>query len=165
MDYLSSLHCKTEPFVAPSGSEIYICQGTRESTEKISHNISLGAGLQLVIGAAGSGKTTLLNELAQKFCANNKTVVLLISKPQFRDLQQFLITIAGISKPSRLLLFLMMIHSRRHSIVFSTNFVCRRKKPFCCSLIMARIFLNSACMPWIHFIPITPTAGVFFRLS
>ena len=98
MDYLSSLHCKTEPFVAPSDSEIYICQGTRESTEKISHNISLGAGLQLVIGAAGSGKTTLLNELAQKFCANNKTVVLLISKPQFRDLQQFLITIAGIFK-------------------------------------------------------------------
>ena len=98
MDYLSSLQCKTEPFVAPSGSEIYICQSARESTEEISHNISLGAGLQLVIGDAGSGKTTLLNQLAQEFCANNKTVVLLISKPQFRDLQQFLITIAGIFK-------------------------------------------------------------------
>ncbi|MBW2484886.1 MAG: AAA family ATPase [Deltaproteobacteria bacterium] len=51
-----------------------------------------------MIGDAGSGKTTLLNQLAQEFCANNKTVVLLISKPQFRDLQQFLITIAGIFK-------------------------------------------------------------------
>jgi len=98
MDYLSSLQCKTEPFVSPSGSEIYLCQAVRDLTEKLSHNIHLGAGLQLVIGAEGLGKTTLLNQLAQKFSADNKTVVLLISNPQFRDLQQFLITVAGIFK-------------------------------------------------------------------
>ena len=98
MDYLSSLQCKTEPFVSPSGPEIYLCQAVRDLTEKLSHNIHLGAGLQLVIGAEGLGKTTLLNQLAQKFSADNKTVVLLISNPQFRDLQQFLITVAGIFK-------------------------------------------------------------------
>jgi general secretion pathway protein A len=98
MDYLSSLQCKTEPFVSTSGSEIYLCQAVRDLTEKLSHNIHLGAGLQLVIGLEGLGKTTLLNQLAQKFSADNKTVVLLISNPQFRDLQQFLITVAGIFK-------------------------------------------------------------------
>ncbi|MFC1826683.1 AAA family ATPase [Thermodesulfobacteriota bacterium] len=98
MDYLSSLQCKTEPFVSPPGSEIYLCEAVRDLTEKLSHNIHLGAGLQLVISAEGSGKTTLLNQLAQKFSADNKTVVLLISNPLFRDLQQFLITVAGIFK-------------------------------------------------------------------
>ena len=98
MDYLSNLQCKTEPFVSPSGSEIYLCQAVRDLTEQLSHNILLGAGLQLVISADGSGKTTLLNQLAQKFSADNKTAVLLISNPQFRDLQQFLITVARIFK-------------------------------------------------------------------
>ena len=99
MDYLSNLQCKTEPFVSPSDSEIYLCQAVRDLTETLSHNIHLDAGLQLVIGAEGSGKTTLLNQLAQKFSADNKTAVLLISNPQFRDLQQFLITVAAIFKP------------------------------------------------------------------
>jgi type II secretory pathway predicted ATPase ExeA len=98
MDFISSLQCKTEPFVSPSDSEIYLCKAVRDLTEKLSDNIQLGAGYQLVIGAEGSGKTTLLNQLAQKFSADNKTVVLLISNPQFRDLQQFLITVAGIFK-------------------------------------------------------------------
>jgi general secretion pathway protein A len=98
MNYLSILQYKTEPFVSPSGSEIYLCQAIRDLTEKISRNIDLGAGLQLVIGDDGSGKTTLLNQLAQMFSTDDKTVVLLISNPQFRDLQQFLITVAGIFK-------------------------------------------------------------------
>ena len=98
MNFISSLQCKTEPFVSPSDSEIYLCKAVRDLTEKLSDNIQLGAGYQLVIGAEGSGKTTLLNQLAQKFSADNKTVVLLISNPQFRDLQQFLITVAGIFK-------------------------------------------------------------------
>ncbi|MEN8231095.1 MAG: AAA family ATPase [Thermodesulfobacteriota bacterium] len=98
MDFISSLQCKTEPFVSPLDSEIYLCKAVRDLTEKLSDNIQLGAGYQLVIGAEGSGKTTLLNQLAQKFSADNKTVVLLISNPQFRDLQQFLITVAGIFK-------------------------------------------------------------------
>jgi general secretion pathway protein A len=98
MNYLSSLQCKTKPFVSSSGSGIYLCQAVRDLTEKLSHNIHRGEGLQLVLGTEGSGKTTLLNQLAQKFSEDNNTVVFLISNPQFRDLQQFLITVAGIFK-------------------------------------------------------------------
>jgi type II secretory pathway predicted ATPase ExeA len=98
MDYISSLQLKTEPFVSPSDSEIYPCQAIRDLTEKLSDNIQLGAGYQLVIGPEGSGKTSLLNQLAQKFSADNKTFVLLISNPQFKDMQQFLITVGGIFK-------------------------------------------------------------------
>jgi len=65
---------------------------------KLSHNILSGTGLQLVIGAAGSGKTTLLNQLLKKFGADSKTVVLLLDNPQFSDLQQFLVTLAGTFK-------------------------------------------------------------------
>jgi len=98
MDFISSPQCKTESFVSPSDSEIYLCQAVRDLTEKLSDNIQHGAEYQFVIGAEGSGKTTLLNQLAQKFSADNKTVVLLVCKPQFKDLQQFLITVAGIFK-------------------------------------------------------------------
>ena len=98
MDYLSSLQCKTEPFASPSGTEIYLCQGVRDSIAELSHYILLGAGLQLVIDTNGSGKTTLLHQLAQKFSADNKISVLLLNNPQFSDLQQFLITVAGIFK-------------------------------------------------------------------
>jgi len=98
MDYLSSLQCKTEPFASPSGVEAIVSRAARDSIEKLSHNINHGAGLQLIIGAAGSGKTTLLNQLSHKFSADNETVVLLLHNPQFRDLQQFFITVAGIFK-------------------------------------------------------------------
>ena len=98
MNYLTSLKCKTEPFTSPSGKGIFLSQAVRDAFEKLSHNILLGAGLQLVIGADGLGKTTLLNQLSQKFSADNKTVVLLLNNPQFRDLQQFLITVAGVFK-------------------------------------------------------------------
>ncbi len=98
MGYLSLLQCKTEPFATPSDSELYLCRTVRELTEKLSHNIYHSAGLQLVTGAEGSGKTTLLHQLAQKFSQDSKTAVLAISNPRFRDLQQFLITVAGIFK-------------------------------------------------------------------
>jgi general secretion pathway protein A len=98
MDYLDSLQCKTEPFASSSGVEIVVSQAVRDSIAKLSHYIRLGTGLQLVIGTAGAGKTTLLHHLAQKFSADDKTVVLLLSNPQFRDLQQFLITVTGIFK-------------------------------------------------------------------
>ena len=98
MDYISSLQLKTKPFVSPSDSEIYPCQTIRDLTEKLSDNIQLGAGYQLVVGPEGSGKTSLLNQLAQKFSADNKTFVLLISNPQFKDMQQFLITVGSIFK-------------------------------------------------------------------
>jgi len=98
MDYLASLQCKTEPFASSSGVEIVVSPAARDSIAKLSHYIRLGTGLQLIIGTAGAGKTTLLHHLAQQFSADDKTVVLLLSNPQFRDLQQFLITVAGIFK-------------------------------------------------------------------
>jgi hypothetical protein len=51
MNYLTSLKCKTEPFTSPSGKGIFLSQAVRDAFEKLSHNILLGAGLQLVIGA------------------------------------------------------------------------------------------------------------------
>jgi len=98
MDYLSSLQCKSEPFASSSGVETVVSRAARDSIEKLSHHINDGAGLQLIIGAAGSGKTTLLNQLSHKFSSDDKTVVLLLHNPQFRDLQQFFITVAGIFK-------------------------------------------------------------------
>jgi len=98
MDYLTKLQHITEPFLSPSEPEFYLSQANRDLIEKLSNNIFLGAGLQLVIGPDGLGKTTLLNQLALKFRENNKAVVLLIHNPQFRDLRHFLITTAGIFK-------------------------------------------------------------------
>ncbi|MGB5884035.1 MAG: AAA family ATPase, partial [Desulfobulbales bacterium] len=88
----------TEPVTTPSGAEIFLSQAVRDACEKLSHNIRIGVGLQLVIGADGSGKTTLFNQLAQRFSADNNTVVLLLNNPQFRDLQQFLVTVAAVFK-------------------------------------------------------------------
>jgi type II secretory pathway predicted ATPase ExeA len=98
MDYLNSLQCKTEPFVTPSGTEIFLSQANRDSIEKLSHYVLLGAGLNLVIGTDGSGKTTLLNELSRKFSADKKSVVLLMHDPQFSNLQDFLITLTSVYK-------------------------------------------------------------------
>ena len=98
MDYLNSLQCKTEPFAPPLGTEIFLSQANRDSIEKISHYILLGAGLNLIIGAEGSGKTTLLNQLSQKFGADKKTVVLLMHDPRFSNLQNFLITVTSVYK-------------------------------------------------------------------
>ncbi|MDH3783648.1 MAG: AAA family ATPase, partial [Desulfobulbaceae bacterium] len=88
----------TEPVTTPSGAEIFLSQAVRDACEKLSHNIRIGVGLQLVIGDDGSGKTTLFNQLAQRFSADNNTVVLLLNNPQFRDLQQFLVTVAAVFK-------------------------------------------------------------------
>jgi general secretion pathway protein A len=98
MNYLSSLQCKTEPFSSPVGTGVFVYQAARDSIEKISNYIFRGSGLQLIIGAPGSGKTTLLKQLAQKFSADNRAVVLLLNNPQFRDLKQFLVTVAGMFK-------------------------------------------------------------------
>ncbi|MDH3331870.1 MAG: hypothetical protein OEL68_06045, partial [Desulfobulbaceae bacterium] len=88
----------TEPVTTPSGAEIFLSQAVRDACEKLSHNIRIGVGLQLVIGDDGSGKTTLFNQLAQRFSTDNNTVVLLLNNPQFRDLQQFLVTVAAVFK-------------------------------------------------------------------
>ena len=98
MDYLNNLQCKTEPFAAPSGTEIFPSQAIRDSLEKLSHYILLGAGLNLIIGTNGSGKTSLLNQLSQKFCTDKNTVVLLLHDPRFSNLQQFLITVTSVFK-------------------------------------------------------------------
>ena len=98
MDYLTKLQYITEPFLSPSEPEFYLSQANRDLIEKLSNNIFLSAGLQLLIGPDGLGKTTLLNQLALKFREDNKTVVLLIHNPHFRDLGHFLITAAGTFK-------------------------------------------------------------------
>jgi ABC-type uncharacterized transport system ATPase subunit len=98
MNFLNGLRCKTDPFTPPSGKEIFLSQAVQDALKKLSHNILIGAGLQIVIGAEGLGKTTLLKQLSQKFSAENNTVVLLLNNPQFRNLQQFLIAVAGIFK-------------------------------------------------------------------
>jgi len=98
MDYLNSIQCKTEPFAATAGIELFLSQAIRDSIEKLSHSIRLDAGLHVVVGADGSGKTTLLNQLSEKFSADNRIVVLALNNPQFSNRQQFLTTIAGAFK-------------------------------------------------------------------
>jgi len=98
MDYLNSLQCKNDPFASPPGTEIFLTQSIRDAIGKLSHNIFLGAGLQLIVGPYGSGKSTILNQLSQKFSADSKTVVLLLPSPHFSSLQQFLITVTGVFK-------------------------------------------------------------------
>lgn len=95
-NYLINLKCKTEPFVSHKGSRIYICRAIKNLTATLSRNISQNAGLQYVIGEGGAGKTTLLNELVQKFSEDKNTVVLLIEDPRFKNLEEFLISLAGI---------------------------------------------------------------------
>ncbi len=98
MDNQNSIPRKTELFLAPPGSKIYLCRAVRDLAETLSHNMHRGAGVQLVTGAAGSGKSTLLNLLAEKFGADSNVVVLLLRNPVFTDLQHFLITVAGTMK-------------------------------------------------------------------
>jgi type II secretory pathway predicted ATPase ExeA len=98
MDNQKTFQRKTEPFLSPPGSEIYLCQAVRDLAETLSHNMHLGAGVQLVTGGAGSGKSTILNLLEEKFKTGSSTVVLLLRNPVFADLQQFLVTVAGTIK-------------------------------------------------------------------
>lgn len=95
MDNRKNIPWKTEPFLSPPGSEIYLCQAIRDLAETLINNMHLGAGLQLVTGPAGSGKSTLLELLEDKVRADSNGVVLMLRNPVFKDLQQFLITVAG----------------------------------------------------------------------
>ncbi len=98
MDYLNTIQCKKEPFAANTGEDIFLSQPIRDSFEKLTHSIRLGAGLHIVIGDDGSGKTTLIRQLSDKFSGDKNTIVLCINNPQFSNLQQFLTTLAGAFK-------------------------------------------------------------------
>ena len=98
MDYLNSIHCNKEPFAATSGKDSYLNKPFHEALEKLTHSIRLGAGLHVVVGANGSGKTTLLEQLSEKFSGDKNTIVLSINNPQYSNLPQFLITLAGAFK-------------------------------------------------------------------
>jgi general secretion pathway protein A len=95
MDYLNTIQCKNEPFASTTGEDIYLSQPILEALEKLTHSIRLGAGLHVVVGGNNSGKTTLLGQLSEKFSSDKDTVVLTINDPKYKNLQQFLIDIAG----------------------------------------------------------------------
>lgn len=98
MDYLTSIQCIKEPFAVTPGEDLFLSQPIRDSFEKLTHSIRLGAGLHLVTGDDGTGKTTLLRHLSDKFSSDKNTIILAIHNPQFSNLQQFLTTLAGAFK-------------------------------------------------------------------
>ena len=98
MDYLNSIQCKKEPFAATTGEDLFLSQPIRDSFEKLTHSIRLGAGLHIVTGADSTGKTTLVHQLSDKFSSDDSIIVLTILTPQFSNLQQFLTVLAGAFK-------------------------------------------------------------------
>jgi len=102
MDYLNSIQCKKEPFATTTGEALYLSQPIRDSFEKLTHSLRLGAGLHIVIGDEGSGKTTIIRQLSDKFSIDKNSIVLTVRNPQFSNLQQFLTTLAGAFKTIKL---------------------------------------------------------------
>ncbi len=103
MEYLNSIGCKQEPFAATADEELFLSQPLRDTLEKITHSIRLGAGLHIVTGQDGSGKTSLLDQLSDKFNTDKNTIILALHQPQFNKPEQFLTTLASafkISKPT-----------------------------------------------------------------
>ncbi|UCD66811.1 MAG: AAA family ATPase, partial [Deltaproteobacteria bacterium] len=98
MDYLNSIQCKKEPFTASGGEDQFFSQPIRDTFEKLTHSIRLGAGLHIVVGADATGKTTLISQLSDKFSGDKNTIVLSVNNPQFSNLQQFITTLAGAFK-------------------------------------------------------------------
>ncbi len=98
MDYLNNIQCKKEPFADRQGADIFLSQHFRESFEKLTHSIRLGAGLHTVLGENGTGKSTLIKLLRQKFASDNNISIIHIHNPQFSGLDKFLTTLAGIFK-------------------------------------------------------------------
>ncbi|KPK31571.1 MAG: hypothetical protein AMK70_12285 [Nitrospira bacterium SG8_35_1] len=101
MDYLNSIGCKKEPFAATANGEFFLSQPMRDTLEKITHSIRLGAGLHIVTGQDGSGKTTLIGQLSDKFSTDKNTIVLALHQPQFNKPEQFFTTLAGAFKTSK----------------------------------------------------------------
>lgn len=96
MEYFNSIQCTKEPFTVTAGEDLYLSQPIRDSLEKLTHSIHLGAGLHLVVGDEGTGKTTVLRQLSDKFSVDKNSIVLPIHNPRFSSLQQFLTTLAGV---------------------------------------------------------------------
>jgi general secretion pathway protein A len=98
MDYLNSIHCKKEPFADTSGADFFQSQRFRESLEKLTHSIRLGAGLHIVLGEEGTGKSTIIRLLQDKFGADQNFAVIHIQNPQFGSVEKFYTTLASIFK-------------------------------------------------------------------
>jgi general secretion pathway protein A len=99
MDFLNNIQCKNEPFASTTGEDRYISQAIRETLEKLTHSIRLGAGLHVVVGPGNSGKTTLLDQLSEKFTADSNTLVVTINNPEYSNLQDFFVDIAKVFRP------------------------------------------------------------------
>jgi type II secretory pathway predicted ATPase ExeA/nucleoid-associated protein YgaU len=98
MDYLNSIHCKKEPFVDTPGADFFQSKRFRESLEKLTHSIRLGAGLHIVLGENGTGKSTLIKFLQDKFGADQNIEIIHIQNPQFDTVEKFYATLASIFK-------------------------------------------------------------------
>jgi general secretion pathway protein A len=98
MDYLKSIHCKKEPFATTSSADLFLSQRFRESFEKLSHSIRLGAGLHTVLGDDGTGKSFLIKLLLDKFGKDQSTEIIHISDPKFSGVDKFYNSLAGIFK-------------------------------------------------------------------
>ena len=98
MEYLNSIGCKKEPFAETAGEEFYLSQPMRDTLEKLTHSIRLGAGLHIVTGQDGSGKTSLIDQLSHKFSTDKNIIVLTLHQPQFNKPEQFFTTLAGAFK-------------------------------------------------------------------
>jgi general secretion pathway protein A len=98
MDYLNSIHCQKEPFVNVPGVDFFQSQRFRESHEKLTHSIRLGAGLHIVLGDDGTGKSTILKLLHDKFKADQNMAIVQILDPQFTTVEKFYTTLASVFK-------------------------------------------------------------------
>jgi len=98
MDYLNTIHCKKEPFLDTPGADFFQSQRFRESLEKLTHSIRLGAGLHIVLGEGGTGKSTIIKLLQDKFGADQNMAVIHIQNPQLSAVEKFHSTLAGVFK-------------------------------------------------------------------
>ena len=96
MDYLNSIQCKKEPFADTQSADFFQSQSFRESFEKLTHSIRLGAGLHTVLGEEGTGKSILVKLVQDKFGSDNNLAVIHIQSPRFSEVDEFYAAFADV---------------------------------------------------------------------